>query len=109
MLTAEDQTTRSTRLGIDFDAASDVLYISFGRPSASHTDEAAHGLLLRWTDTDDQPSGVTATEFGAYWRDHLTNFCLAVSGHLGVPEELVRCEINRTLRSAPRRPAIRER
>ena len=84
-------------LDIDFDAEEDVLYISLGNPVASHTDEGADGVLLRWANSDNRPSGVTALDFRSNWRDRRQRFCSLVADHLKVPVQLVECEIDRAI------------
>jgi hypothetical protein len=89
-----------SRLNIDFDECADVLYISLGKPVASHIDEAPRGLLLRWASADGRPSGVTALDFHNNWPNQLTAFCSAVAKHLRVSVELVEDEVNRVLQSS---------
>jgi hypothetical protein len=89
-----------SRLNIDFDEDADVLYISLGKPVASHVDEAPRGLLLRWASADGRPSGVTALDFHSNWANQLSAFCSAVAKHLWLSAELVEDEVNRALQSS---------
>jgi hypothetical protein len=97
MALAAASTEGVEELKIDFDIEEDVLYISFGKPVASHIDEAPRGLLLRWADADNHPSGVTALDFRSNWDDQIGVFCSAVAEHLGVPVQLVEREIKKAL------------
>lgn len=86
-----------TGLSVDFDGEEDVLYVSLGPPLPSHADEAADGVLLRWADVDNRPSGVTAYDFRKNWRERRSDFYSLVAEHLHVPTQTVRHEIERAI------------
>jgi|SRR5215472_9341183 len=78
-------------LNVDFDSEEDVLYVSMGQPVASHTDEAANGVLFRWENAGNSPpSGVTALDFRRNWRGRRRSYFYSlVAEHLGVPVGIV--------------------
>jgi hypothetical protein len=89
--------TVMTHLSVDFDNEEGVLYVSLGRPQPSHADEAAKGVLLRWANADNHPSGVTAIDFQANWREQRHAFYSIVADHLHLPLGIVESEIERAL------------
>ena len=84
-------------LHIDFDVEADVLYVSLGDPVASHVDEAPDGVLLRWANSDNHPSGVTIIDFRKNWYARRSHFYSLVAEHLHVPAQMVRQEVERAI------------
>jgi hypothetical protein len=84
-------------LKVDFDAEEDVLYVSLGAPIPSHADEAPDGLLLRRSNAEDRPSGVTAFDFRQNWRDRRSAFYSLVADYLHVPTQVVERAIEKTI------------
>jgi len=86
-----------TALSVDFGGEEDVLYVSLGAPVASYADEQPDGILLRHANDTGFPSGVTALDFRANWRDRRREFYTLVADYLGVPQSLVRDQIERSI------------
>jgi hypothetical protein len=82
---------------VDFDADEDVLYVSLGAPVPSHAEEAEGGVLLRRSDDEDRPSGVTAFDFLQNWRDRRQAFYAMVAGYLQLPERQVEHQIEHSI------------
>jgi hypothetical protein len=97
---------RVGQLSVDFDGEGDVLYIHLGPPVASHVDEGPRGLLFRWANADDRPSGITVLDFRANWPDQLGGLYSVVARHLQLPVQLVEREISRALASPNRLPVV---
>jgi hypothetical protein len=87
----------SISLNVDFDAEEDVLYVCVGQPVSSHADEAPHGVLLRWSNVDNSPSGVTVVDFLKKWRDRRSEFYFLVAKHLPVPVQTIKRDIERVI------------
>jgi len=97
MALAARQIDPAIHLSIDFDGEEDVLYVSLGAPVPSHVDEGDGGLLFRWADVDDRPSGVTAIDFRRNWLYQRAAFYSAVAEHLSIPIEDVERAVERAL------------
>ena len=85
--------TKESRLSVDFDAREDVLYISIGDPVPSYSEEIEDGVLLRRSNAEDQPSGVTAIDFRNNWLSQRRRFYVIVADYLRVPAETVEREV----------------
>jgi uncharacterized protein YuzE len=48
---------------IHYDSKNDVMYISFGEPTPSYSDELADGIYLRYDMITDEISGITIMDF----------------------------------------------
>ena len=88
---------RGEPVEVHLDRDEDVLYISLGSPVASHVDEKPGGILLRWADADNQPTGVTALHFLGHWRDRLPEFSSLVADHLNVSDKLIEAAVRRVM------------
>jgi hypothetical protein len=82
-----------TRLSVDFDAQEDVLYISLGKPVPSYAEEAPDGVLLRRSNAEDQPSGVTALDFRNNWLAQRKRFYALVADYLHIPATTIEREV----------------
>ena len=85
-------------LACDFDGEEDVLYVSLGAPVPSYADEGESGLVFRWSNVDDRPSGVTAIDFRRNWLYDRPRFCEVVASHLAVPVADVAHAVERGMR-----------
>jgi hypothetical protein len=79
-----------------FDTEADVLYISRGEPAAGYGEERAEGILLRWTYSNQQPSGVTVIGYRAHWRLRVRELAELVAAHLGVDWHAVKSQLEVT-------------
>jgi hypothetical protein len=76
-------------LHVDFDADEDVLYVSVGAPAPGYADEASDGILLRRSDRENTPIGVTAFDFRANWVGRRDTFYSLTAGYLHLPVDVV--------------------
>jgi hypothetical protein len=97
MALAARQMDPATNLSITFDGEEDVLYVSLGAPVPSHVDEGEAGLLFRWANADNRPSGVTALDFRRNWLYQRAAFYSAVAEHLSLPAAAVERAVERAL------------
>lgn len=96
-LAARQNEPKAAALSIDFDGDEDVLYVSIGAPVPSYADEGDLGLVFRWSNADDRPSGVTAIDFRRNWLYNRPHFYAVVADHLAVPVEEVARAVERAL------------
>jgi uncharacterized protein YuzE len=74
------------KLLIDYDEASDVLYLSLGEPRQALTYEGAEGLLLRKDPQTGELVGVTVLSYDRHFR-HLPN--VSWLENMGLPPVLL--------------------
>ncbi len=60
--------TKLGNLTIEYDDASDVLYLSIGAPRLALTEEGPEGLLIRKDPTTDELVGVTVLSYDGHFR-----------------------------------------
>jgi hypothetical protein len=73
-------------LFVEYDRASDVLYVSVGRPRAARSREREPGLVWRHSVEDGQPIGVTIVDFLFYWLPKKNELATLIERRLGVPK-----------------------
>jgi hypothetical protein len=54
-------------IDVGYDRHEDVLYVALGRPRPDYCEEADQGILWRFGQEDDKPSGVTVIAFRKLW------------------------------------------
>lgn len=70
---------------VDYDRASDVLYVSLGRPVPDEGEDRPRGIVLRFAVEDDRPTGVTVIGFHRNgWSDELHSLSKLISRHLTI-------------------------
>jgi hypothetical protein len=88
----------NTEIVGDYDAASDVFYLSAGPAVASDSEDDPSGIILRWSLESGEPSGATIVGFRRYgWRQRLPQLLAVVRGHLHAPEHEMRAAIERAI------------
>ena len=77
---------------VDYDRASDVLYISLGRPRSDEGIDYSDGIVFRYGIEDNKPSGVSVSGFQDFWwPQNKEKLALIISEHLPVaPQEIER-------------------
>jgi len=81
----------------DYDADSDVLYLSKGEPQSALTESSPEGLLLRYGIKDHVPCGITVLSYKGDWQDYHDLLTLRVTDFLGVAKAAAK----RALESIP--------
>jgi hypothetical protein len=72
-------------LRVDFDPASDVVYVSLGEPVPDEGEDRSGGVVLRYALRDDSPSGVTIVGFARNgWDQNLPKLSEIIGQHLNV-------------------------
>lgn len=74
-------------LCFEYDAGSDVLYVSVIRPAPARSEEPVPGLILRYDIESGEAVGATIVDFDGYWRSKLSHLADAVGEHLHVPRD----------------------
>jgi hypothetical protein len=70
---------------VDFDHASDVVYISSGDPVPDEGEDRPNGVVLRYSLRGNAPSGATVIGFVRNgWNRHLAKLSEIIGGHLNV-------------------------
>jgi hypothetical protein len=70
-------------LRVDFDPASDVVYVSLGEPVPDEGEDRSGGVILRYASHENSPSGVTIVGFARNgWEQNLTRLCGIIGRHL---------------------------
>ena len=86
--------TSTSPIRVDFDAQSDVLYISLGQPVPSDSDSQERGIQYRFAWSDNAPSGVTIMGFKFYgWNNRLSELAEIVGDHIKLSPRIVEPEI----------------
>ena len=68
---------------VDYDPASDVLYVTAGAPVADEGEDRPGGIVLRYAWQGDAPSGVTVFGFVANgWPQKLDSLAIIIGEHL---------------------------
>jgi hypothetical protein len=75
---------------VDFDHASDVVYISLGEPLPDEGEDRPGGAILRYALRGNSPSGVTIVGFAHNgWDQHLATLSEIIGQHLNVDPRAV--------------------
>jgi len=78
-----------------YDEEGDVLYVSAGRAVPASVSRRARGVLLRYSDADDAPCGVTVVGLRAAGWDHeLDALAQLIASHVGVAPAEVNTALN---------------
>jgi hypothetical protein len=83
MVAITDKIAASLR--VDFDHASDVVYVSSGDPMPDEGEDRSNGIVARYSLRDNSPSGVTIVGFVHNgWDQHLAKLSKIIGQHLNV-------------------------
>jgi len=83
MVAITDKIAASLR--VDFDDASDVVYVSSSAPVPDEGEQRPNGVVLRYSLRDNAPSGITVVGFAHNgWDQHLATLSEIIGQHLNV-------------------------
>ena len=86
-------------LQVDFDHASDVVYVSSGDPVPDEGEDWSNGVVARYSLRDNLPSGVTIVGFVHNgWDQHLAKLSEIIGQHLNVDPGAVLAAIMREVK-----------
>jgi hypothetical protein len=97
MVAITDKIAASVR--VDFDHASDVVYVSLGEPVPDEGEGRPNGVVARYSLRDNSPSGVTIVGFVHNgWDQHLAKLSEIIGQFLNVDPSAVSTAIMREVK-----------
>ena len=70
---------------VNYDRASDVLYLGIRPGRQAVSKEGLPGVLWRYDVKDGEVVGVTILDFGYYWGSRISELASDISTHIGMP------------------------
>lgn len=86
---------------VDYDCASDVLYVSLGNPIPDEGEDRPRGIVLRFSIKDNSPSGVTVIGFRRNkWDKNILDLSELIGRHLTIDKTEVFAAIEHGIRQS---------
>jgi hypothetical protein len=83
------------RVTADYDRDADVMYVALGSPVPSEVEDHPRGVVLRFAQSDNSPSGATIIGFYRHrWDEDLRNLSELIGRHLKVDAANVRLALD---------------
>ena len=85
VVTISQRATHSVRVTADYDRDADVMYVALGSPVPSEGEDHPRGVVLRFAQSDNSPSGVTIIGYFRHrWDEDLHSLSELIGRHLRV-------------------------
>jgi hypothetical protein len=85
MVATGQKVTHPVRVTADYDRDADVMYVALGSPVPSEGEDHPRGVVLRFAQSDNSPSGVTIIGFSRHrWDEDLRSLSELIGRHLKV-------------------------